>query len=219
LQGNIEKTLCALLAVCVFSVLTGCAEGAAAPQNEISLAQPTGEQQEIIDIVNSAGIEMYLFDFSTKDAFEQAEFWVETYEKGVLSEISANLGVGPIAAGSHGGRLSIIINKDANFQLQLTVFDNGSSSSYRQSSDGDTRISIDPDLFRAFGPMNGTAAIEDGRDIMLYSSVFGGGNSAGITVGTQALLEQPGILEEYEYAQLLKCRFSNAGREKFKNEK
>jgi hypothetical protein len=67
-------------------------------------------------------------------------------------------------------------------------------------------IAMDPTLARAYGPMDGGAAIESGKEIILYSSVFTSGDTIK-TIDTSTLEYSPDILKEYEYVHLIKCEF------------
>ena len=101
------------------------------------------------------------------------------------------------------GQLAIIINSTGNRNFQWTISSSGGSS---QNSEPWT--ASEAYLGRAHGPITEPVAIENGRTIVLHTSIFSNGNISTFT-DKQIYLEQPELLAEYPYVHMILARFSH----------
>ena len=196
----------ALVSVLAILLLTACNNGGSATKNTISSATLTAAQQEILDLLSVPNNqELMIFDFNTEESYRGFEVWVEVYQDGELIERPAGVSTYSDSAIKRNGRLAvIIIQNDNNYHWTLSVVENGTKSSHI----GATLIEIEAGFGRAYGPMNGYVNIEDGKEIILYSSTFLQANIPHAAFDEQTLMERPELLNQYPYAFLIKCKFS-----------
>jgi hypothetical protein len=203
----VKKKLAILSAVLALFVLASCGQSVVVPTNTISPADLTDDQQDIVELLSiPSQNEILLFDFDIDDSYRSIEVWVELYENGEQSDRMAMLHtVGHDTVNISGkGRLAIMIRHDPELNWTLFLSYDGSRSSY-STSEG-YEIDLDPGWGRASGPMSGSAAIEDGKEIVLYSSVYNEGGLA--AYDAQYYQEHPEVLGGYAFAHLIKARFS-----------
>ena len=130
------------------------------------------------------------------------EFWVEIYENGLLVDRPSGINSLSDEARAFDGQLAILITQNSGFQWTFTASENGKVSHTSEP------IVADYDTFgRAYGPIDEPVTIEDGKEIVLYTSIF---SSGGISAydDKQIYIEQPELIEEYPYVQIIKCRFT-----------
>ncbi|MEG6513116.1 hypothetical protein [Desulforamulus ruminis] len=60
---------------------------------------------------------------------------------------------------------------------------------------------------RLYGPEANRASIENGKEIVLYRSLFS--DKGGNIYNAQEYAERPELLEEFPYAHIIKCKFYN----------
>jgi len=174
--------------------------------NTIRVATLTTEQQEVLDLFSIPNNqELMIFDFNTDESYSRVEVWVEVYESGELVDRPAGL-VSIIDSGrTLNGQLAIIINQNDNvYQWTLSMVENGG----RASHVGTAGAAVSSGLGRAFGPMNYQASIEDGKEIIIYSSTFQATGIPHHAYDAQTLQERPELFLEYPYAHLIKVIFT-----------
>lgn len=180
--------------------LAGC--GKTAPKtNTIAPKAFTRDQQEIVDLLSSTEQEILIFSYGADETFKNFDVWVEVYKDGELIDPHAG-GIGMSGAiDAYNGELAVIINQTPDYQW--TFIDKEGGTQIRSISNPVFNPST---MGRAFGPITDPVAIEDGREIILYASVF---SDEGIrTFDTKTLEEEPERLKEYPYAHIIKCRFT-----------
>ena len=202
-----KKNLAVLMAVLALAVLASCGQSVVVPANTISPADLTDDQKEIVELLSiPSQNEIVLFDFDIDDSYRSIEVWVELYKNGEQSDRLAMLHtIRNDTVNIPGkGHLAIMIRHDPELNWTLSLSYDGSRSSY-STSEG-YAIDPDPGWGRAFGPMNGAVAIEDGKEIVLYSSVYNEGGLA--AYDAQYYQEHPEVLGDYAFVHLIKARFS-----------
>ena len=202
-----KRLLSILLAVFIFSILTSCnSTKPASLKNEISPAELTTEQQDIIDLLSIPdNSELMIFNYNTEDTYRRFEVWVEVYQDGEIISQPAGIGLNSDTAEKHSGRLAISISKnDLSYQWTLSLVENGGKSSHI----GRTEAPDDAALARAYGSINESVIIEEGKEIILYSSVFSGNDILPFYDGI-TLQERPELLKDFPVVYLIKCKFFN----------
>ena len=170
--------------------------------NEIAPKNLTEGQKEIVNLLSTNNQEILLFEYKTEQEYKDVEVWVETYEKGILLNSltgikSSNLEKRPLDA-----QLAVTINQNPNFEWRFTVLNSDGiavSGTFEQDDS-------DYEFARGFGPIDDAVTIESGKEIVLYVSFFSNGELR-MYEDFQRYAEQPELLKEYDYAQILKCKF------------
>lgn len=172
-------------------------------ENEIRPKELTQEQNDIVKLLTSNQQEILLFDYDTKEEYKSAEVWVETYEDGTLTDCPCSIMSSDDKAKPLHGQLAVQIHRNPNFQWTISMDDGGTIRTGYTS--GPTNVNPDASG-RAFGPINEPITIEDGKEIILYTSIFSDG---GISMygDQQIYLEQPDRLKDYPYIHIIKCKF------------
>ena len=176
------------------------------PANVIMPASLTAEQQDIVDLLSIPNSqEILIFTFTTEDSYRHVEVWVEAYKDGHPIERPAGVATVMDSSNARNGRIAVIVSQnDSSYQWTLSVVDNGSRTSHA----GAAGISVDSGLGRAFGQMNEPVEIEDGKEIIIYSSTFQTPGVPHMAYDTQTLMERPELLTEYPYAHIVKVLFT-----------
>ena len=200
------KTLALIMAVMLFALSACNSADSKTPNNAIMLANLSGEQKEIINLI-SAHQEVMIFVFSTDESYRGFELWVEVYKNGELIERPAGVSTYSDTAIKHNGRFAITISQyDSTYEWALTSSENGGYASHI----GTWALTDDSGFTRAFGAMNDSASIENEQEIIIYSSTFLETNVAvHPAYDTQTLQERPELLTEYAYAHLIKVKFTS----------
>ena len=201
-----KKIFYILLCAAMIAVLLSC--NSVQPKSPVNVIMPsslTAEQQDIIDLLSlPSNQELLLFDFNTVESFSDLEVWVEVYQDGILVDRPAGVGAHSNTAENRSGHLAITVNLiDSNYQWILSVVENNGKSGHI----GTTKAPTEFGLARAFGSINEAVEIEDGKEIILYSSVFSKNNFLTFYDGT-TLQERPELLNEYPYTHLVKVMFT-----------
>lgn len=195
------RMLCIVLFIA--GVLSACTSKSVSPKNQIGPKELNQEQQEIVDLLSSDKQEMLLFDYKTEDSFKSMEFWVEIYENGVLTDRPAGISSYVDEVRPMNGQLAILINRNSDLSWTFTVSENGARTS--NTSEAAVRIE-DETLGRGFGPVNGPVVIESGKEIILYTSIYFSYSMVSYS-DMQRFIEEPGLLNGYPYAEIVKCKF------------
>jgi hypothetical protein len=179
-----------------------------APQtNTVRTMEKTAEQQEIIDLLSTGQTEVYLFDYQTDATYKRLYVWVEAYAYGDLickpGFSGALISDDPQ---SFAGRIALTFNQIPDFSWKITIADGGTSSTITSSDP--TGLILDSAVGRIHGPMSGSAEIEDGKEIILYSSISTASDGTVRTYSEEELANNSKLLIEYPLAILVKCVFS-----------
>ena len=195
-MSTILKTLFAVFiaAVCLF----GCSNEADSFKNVIAPKELTEEQNEIVSLLSVNNQEILLFEYKTQEVYQSLEFWVEVYKDGVFVSRPAGLHRVSNDFEELDGQLSVLITQNPGFQWSFSM--NGASHMNSEP------IFIDDTLVRGYGPINEPATIENGKEIVLYASIFSHGNIA--LHERQSYVEHPELVKGYPYVFLIKCKFS-----------
>ena len=202
-----KRIIFLLLSFSVLFVVTSCnSSKPTSVANTINTATLTAEQQDIVDLLSMPGNqELLIFEFNTNEDFNHVEVWVEVYENGELVDRPAGLVTMSDSGETRNGRLAIIINQNDNvYQWTLSMVEKGGGVSHV----GTATNAVSAELGRAFGAMNDPASIEDGKEIIIYSSTFQTANTPHHAFDTQTLQERPELLVDYSCAHLIKIIFT-----------
>lgn len=180
-------------------IMSGCS----AEKNVIQTKELTKDQQDIVDLLITTDHEILLFSYNTEESYKSYEFWVEIYKDGELIEPRASGITGYYdEAKPFSGELAIIINQTPDFKWTFVLNQDGS----RISSVGEPSPHY-LEAARVYGSITSPQTIEDGKEIILYISVFSDGEIR--TYDPEEYTERPELLADYPYAHVIKCRFSN----------
>jgi|GEM_PF-977007 hypothetical protein len=220
-----RKFTVVLLLICGLIAFAFSFSGRMPARDAVAVAKLSSDQRNLIDLLTvPGGREILLFDFSTRGSYDSLEVWVETYRGGELINYPAGITLYSDQATRRKGQMAVVIDRSPDLRWTLIVVDNDAKAIH----DGQAEAAPNPALARADSSLSGRVAIEDGKEIILYSSVFiagedispaeaGGGDLSGATsysvtnvYDTESLQERPDLLGDYPYAHLVKCRFSKA---------
>jgi len=199
-----KKLLAFVLTIILIGGLTGCSNESVSLKDEIAPKELTDDQKEIFDLL-SVGNEILLYDFKTQEEYRSVEFWVEIYEYGVLISRPAGLHQLSDDLKTLDGRLAVLIAQKPGFQWTFSM-DGASqinSEPYIPADDIDT-------LARGYVPIGGPIAIQDGNEIVLYTSIFSypDGSAVALYSDLQRYVGHPELIKDYPYVHFIKCKFS-----------
>jgi hypothetical protein len=201
-----SRPVAVLLAIALAMTLVACSsiDSVSKPKNSISAAELSAEQQEVIDLLSAPGQELMLFDFNTEDLFSGIDVTVEVYRNGELTETPAGVSTSSDTPDKLKGTIAVVMTElETGFQWAVSVSEDG-----RMSHTGTYEEEIGAGYSRAYGPMSNPAAITDGKEIIIYSSLFHEANTPMRAYDEQSLLERPELLDQYPLAFLIKCKFT-----------
>jgi len=194
------KTLFTILLVgCMF----GCSNRIVSLKDEIAPKELTDDQKEIVELLLINKQEILFFDYKTQEPYKSAEFWVEIYQEGVLVSRPAGLHRVSNEFEELNGNLAVLITQNPGFQWLFNM--NGASHV------NSVPIFVDDSLARGYVPLGGPIAIQDGKEIVLYISVFSfpkEGAMLAMYSDLQRYAGHPELIKDYPYVHLIKCKFS-----------
>jgi len=204
---TIRNALYIFLSICIMvTFLAGCSLVPSVYRNQIAPTALTSEQQDLINLLQAHHSEIVLFDFATREAFKNIEFWLEVYEYGVMVEQIQGIHMINPEPEPLDSQLAILISHDGDhryFQWTFIVGTGGVRASNRFETS-----KMDSNMFgRMFGPILEPIEIHDGEEIILYTSKFARGGIRTFN-DIQIFLDEPELLAEYSYAYVVKARFS-----------
>ncbi len=201
-----KRNLCIAMAVlAVLCCLPGCAQVEKADdkmKNSIEPKALTTDQQDIVTLLSSEKQDILLFDYKTADAYKSVEVWAEVYQDGVLIDRPSGANMYGDEAKARDGEIAVLISQIPGFSWSFVLSEDGTRVSHAsEPSDIDYGA-----LGRGYGPISGPVAIESGKEIVLYASIFSSGAIS--TQGDlQMYVEQPELLNGYPYVHIIKCKF------------
>ena len=201
-----KKLHIAILAA-IAIILTSCAAQPAAPQNQIAPAALTDGQRDIINLLSAHSTEIHIFDFHTDGTIQNVEFWLEVYAYGVLIERVQGLSFSEPNPQLFDGQLAITIdreNDNRDFRWTFTVSQDG----WRASNRFDSATLQNDGFAIRHQSLQTPIEIQNDTEIILYAAAFFRGNVAIAFSGDlQIFRDQPELLAEYPYVQIIKARF------------
>ena len=201
-KAIMKKLSCVPALLLALAVLAACGSKTEMPKDYAAPAVLSAEQQRVLDAVSTDKQEYLLFDFTTESTYKRVEFWVETYENGSLAD--AKLAAADISydtAKPVSGTLSAIICHNPEYVWTLVY--SGSGGKVFQTGEPSEKYLTEA---KAYGRLNGAVEIENGKEIILYACVFS--KNTAIEAFDIRQFQDAKELEKYEYAHVLKCRFS-----------
>jgi hypothetical protein len=176
-------------------------------KNQIAPYAASAEQQEIIDLL-SADREVLLYEYSTDKPYKHLSVTVKTFRDGIVIEQPAGVSAGADGGLPQSGVISVTLaSRDGVYDWSISINDATGEGTGASHSSGRSELAPDPALGRAYAPITEPADIADGKEIVLYSSVFFG--DSGVVYNEQTYADEPELLARYPYAQLVTCVFSD----------
>lgn len=186
----------------------GCSAVETGDISQIAPMTLTEEQTEIVDLLSTEKNGLYLFDLQTEEPYTEAVFWVEAYrcgEKVETQPIAVNIRYDQ--AKPRGGRLAAAVEQGETTAWSLIYLDEDGT---KVCTDGAVELPKGfSALSRASVALEAPCEITGEREAVLYACAFLQGTTAD-AFATQDFLDAD-TLKEYEYVQILKCRFSGGG--------
>ena len=201
-----KKVLIIFFSICLMiTFLPGCNNKSTTPQNTISPMSLTADQIEIASLLNNYPQNVLFFEYKTEEEYNSAEFWVEVYKDGVLLETPAKISYYNNEGYKLNGILAVTIttSNNTNYQWAITARENGAT----YSNIGESSIIVDDILASGSTQTNDAVEIENGKEIVLYTSMFSDGEIRSYSE-QQRYVEEPELLKEYPYTHIIKCKFN-----------
>jgi len=104
--------------ICIVAILVGCSTASPSQQNQILPTELTSEQQDLVSLLTAHNSEILLFDFVTSESFENVEFWLESYEYGILIDSIQGIHQTNREPQPLDGQLAVIINRE-NYNVPM----------------------------------------------------------------------------------------------------
>ena len=194
--------------------LTSCSNRAANIKNKIAPKELTDDQKDIVDLISDDKHQIFLYDFKTTELYRSVDFWVEIYVYGVF--IGRPAGVTLICEEEKlfDSQMAVRITENQGFQWTFTVMDNGMKVSQTNSKQS---FIVDDTFARGCKSLEGPMDIQNGKEIILYTSIFSNMGVAlygdqqryiGLYADQQCYIGCPELIKDYPYVQFIKCRFS-----------
>lgn len=169
-------------------------------KNMIYPRELTASEKELLSLVGfNQTIE--IFDFETKKSFKSISIWLEVYEDGKLLENRSKMSS---SYDSEKGSIAIKVIKDGTFDWRVSIKTNGNVSSMAFESKDDF---LKDKSYSVASSHLEDKKIENEEAIVLKTFLFDSSGSTSI-YGLQYYEEHPEALREYDYAYLLKAKFS-----------
>jgi hypothetical protein len=200
-----KKIVAAVLMVCL-ALAAGCTNASKQVKNSVSPLEPSSEQQEILDLLSAGKQEHYVFSYDTDTAYKEIALWIEFYEKGELTYKPGNFSISSTNDERRSGNIAVSVLHSPGYSWTLTISDRVSRASQTinpEDWEGVAPPDLTETLGRMHGQMNSPEEITDGKEILLYQSLFSNSGEMRSYDGN------PEQLNDYDYAYLVKCRFSN----------
>lgn len=166
----------------------------------------TSEQQDLINLLG-VNQDFYIFSYSLDEQIQRVSVWVEEYENGVINQ--SGMESSSAVLDNRTGKICLHIDDSSltDWHWQMTMQD---ASGYSRWS-GDTNYPFLAD--RSFTKGVSVLSTEQeqifaGQEIALMVISFTKGDMS--IYDTQYLIENPEILQEYDYAIVVKCRFDGS---------
>jgi hypothetical protein len=181
-------------------ILTACKNKS---DNKVLPKDLSKEQEEIVKLLSIDGQEILLFDYKTSEGYKNIKLWVEIYKDGNLVESLAGVEILNIEEKQLDGQFVVTINQNPSFEWSFSIIcdEQGYSNNTVEYE------KVDSGMSRIYGAIDYPASIEDGKEIVLYTSFFSNGNIS-VNVDRQIYVDKPELLSEYKYAHIIKCKFT-----------
>ncbi|MDR0935553.1 MAG: hypothetical protein LBM98_02590 [Oscillospiraceae bacterium] len=200
-----KKALALALAVCL-ALTAACSAAPTRVKNSVSPLDQTSEQREILDLLTTDKQEHYVFSYDSDAAYKEVALWVEFYEKGELLYKPGSFAMSSTDGELRSGNIAVSILHNPAYTWTLVLSDkvgHASQSITPEDWEGVPPPDLSETLGRMHGQMNSPEEISAGKEILLYQSLF---SNSGVMRSYDGNPEQ---LKDYDYAYLVKCKFSN----------
>ncbi|TCT15583.1 hypothetical protein EDC18_103291 [Natranaerovirga pectinivora] len=187
-----------IILLLVIVLLTGCnrIEGTS---SYIRGANLTEDQKEIVKLI---GEQIYIFEYQLKEEYARLDTWWELYKKGEY--IGKQLDMSSIINGKKGYIAEVRNNK--SWQISHKTGD----SVARMIADNLDVIDGHETSGKATSTLNDSVTISKDQEIVLMVLMMSEDGRMSV-YDPHYYVENPEVIEEYDYIYLLKCAFSNKG--------
>jgi len=177
----------------------------------IAPVQLTADQRDVVDLLFIPGGQNILFfEYHLDETFDSREVWVEVFHYGELIATPVRWQVSGLRDWPHrNGTFAIAIPPLMAHIYQWTIFTTGGRH------DGEPWAGAADHSVQIFAPITRPVAIEDGREIVLYTHVFSDSRvyattSDALSSGCQQVFrERPELLAQYTYVHMIVASFSS----------
>lgn len=194
-----RKLICILL---VGILLISCVSEEEVFDNKIFPSEISEEEQGIIDLIGGT-TELSIFDFEVFDPFNYVSIWVESYIDGVYQI-------------DRGKMQSMLTDSKGQFAIRV---DRLKKSDWIISYSNEGRIAtsafpiengfIENSSFaEATSSLSDETEVIDDKEIILKIYLYNKNGSISV-YNTEMYLKDTNLLKEYEYAFVVKCKFSS----------
>lgn len=199
-----KKIISMLLCLLITVNIIGCTSQKVSQKsysNKIYSTELTEDEKNIISLIGIAS-DIDIYKYEIDDTYKTISIWIETYKNGELisnpSRMNSRIDL-------KEGRIAIIVDRDSNYKWRISHQDSSSLSthSFQTKNDFETdgRFSV------GGGELNESVEIIPEKEIVLDKFLFEDGNTMSI-YNNQYYVENPEALKQYDYAYLIKCKFS-----------
>lgn len=191
--------ICILLLVgCRSNVLQEISTQGSSVLSKVNL---TDEESEILDLVGiESDIEIY--EYKINESYQSISIWLEAYDHGELVSTKSSMSS---MIDSEKGRIAVLVDMESNYRWKISQQSDGGLSSYSFSTEGDFETNEDYSV--SYSSLGDPVEIKPGQVIILKTFLYEDGDSVSI-YDNQHYVEEPEVLDEYDYVYLLKCQFS-----------
>lgn len=171
--------------------------------NQIYKTNLTQDQKDILNLVGVKN-DIDIFNYEIDAGFSTLTIWLEEYKNGEL-ELIRNKMVSNLFDSSEG-QIAIKVDKTSNYNWVISHKVTGSISSSVFVTD--SPFETNGQFSVSSGAMNEPVELETDKEVVLKTFLFEDGKGVSI-YNNQTYIEDPEVLNEYDYVYLLKCKFSD----------
>ena len=181
--------------------IAGC--GKAELKNYIASKTLSEDQKQIVDLISTSYQNYYLFDVKTEDTYKDIDFWMDIYKNGELVD-SRPVSIHMINDGDKAidGEFAAIMDKTPDCKWTFIYSEKAGG---KVNSPSETIADYGFDSYASWA-LDQPVGIEDGKEIVLYAAAFRQ-DGAYINQDLQSLIDLNN-LKEFDYALLIKCKFT-----------
>lgn len=190
---------------CMLSIgLSGCANENALSENSIARKDLSGESADIVQLLLGGGRNVLLFEYKTDDKFKNADFWVETYDNGVLKNTPVLLETTNEEDGMDE-LFAVQIISNEGFQWFVSTTQEGLVKYSNNEPNGEVLDAslIQTSSWEVVEPIE----IENNKELVLYASIYRHDDEPDMGMPATSFNDNPELVKDYAYVQLIKCKF------------
>lgn len=173
-------------------------------QNSITPVQYSDEQEDIIETLSCARMELYTLEYQTDVPYEKMEVWLEVYENGQIVETVQGLHISFSERELWQGQLVILVQNHPNLQFTFINKEKKSGLSITLTEESFINISRE-EMIATQRELAQTTQIEENKEIILYAMIF----YEDEIVGNSFMTLTQEQIEKHGNCYVVKCKFSN----------